>query len=121
MEPREHRRKRVPLPLYVSGHGSVYTKSIELTASDLSAGGLSFETSKRISLDADSRVVVSGLEGLPDGAFIHGRVVYRKKLGSGRYRVGIEFHEFVNVEREELVELLETTDQDWALTPTPAP
>jgi hypothetical protein len=121
MDYRAFPRGRVSVPLYVSARESVYQKWIPLSPSALAEGGLSFETSRRISVDADARVVVSGIAGLRDGACIHGRVAYRTHAGHRRYRVGIRFTRFENVDQDELLEILERVEPEWEPTPTPSP
>lgn len=105
------------MPLYISVGGETLMKNVHLESRDVSAGGLSFETSRRIPLDADSRVVIARLGDLGQPALIHGRVAYRQRdPDSGRYTVGLEFTRFVNTSREELVVRIES----WAeSTPTP--
>jgi hypothetical protein len=120
MSSRETDEAPMSFPVYFAGRGSIYTKWIELTPKDLVSGGFSFETSKRISINADARVVVSDAPG-SGSAYIQGRVVYRKKLAERRYRVGVEFLDFVNVSRDELLGICSSRDSRWAMTPTPTP
>lgn len=104
----ERRFSRVPLkvPLFITvGGGRLYQKAVAIECRDISGGGLSFETSREIPLDAKSKIVVGCLGNLPSSAIIEGRVVYRcKQAGTERYTVGVEFLDFVNTSREELVE-----------------
>jgi c-di-GMP-binding flagellar brake protein YcgR len=102
----ERKYKRVPVrvPLYVSLDGEVILqKMIRLESRDLSGGGLAFETSKKIPIEANSRVVVARLGDLSDSAQIEGRVVYLRKEPTGRYSIGLEFTRFINVTQEELL------------------
>ena len=53
------------------------------------------------------------LGNLPSSAIIEGRVVYRRKqAGEERYTVGVEFLDFVNTSREELVERIRSWQDD---------
>ena len=92
-------------------------KNVHLESRDVSAGGLSFSTSRRIPLDAESRVVIARLGDLGQPALIHARVAYRQHdPESGRYTVGLEFTRFVNTSREELASRIDSWSQS---TPTP--
>ena len=117
IDARLYPRIRVKVPVYISLGGEMFRKSVQLESKDVSAGGLAFETSRRIPLDADSRVVISRLGDLTEPVVIHGRIAYRQKdTKTGRYTVGLEFTRFVNTTRDELLEHL----QVWQ-TPTPPP
>lgn len=115
-EGRRYPRFNIQVPVYISGvDGSLFRKHILLESSDVSGGGLSFETRRKIPLEAKSQVVVAKLGDLADGASIHGRVVHRQQdPKTGRYRVGLEFTEFVNVTREQLLSRIEA----WATNPS---
>lgn len=115
-EGRRYPRFNVRVPVYISGvDGSIFRKHILLESSDLSGGGLSFETHRKIPLEAESQVMVARLGDLSDGASIRGRVVHRQQNPvTGRYRVGLEFTEFLNVTREQLLTRIET----WAANPS---
>lgn len=107
IEDRQHPRFKVKVPVYISLGGETYRKSVHLESKDVSGGGLSFETSTRIPLDSDSRVVIARLGDLAEPVMIHGRVAYRgKNPDTGRYVVGLQFTRFVNTTREELLEHL---------------
>lgn len=98
------------------GGGRLYEKAVEIESRDISGGGFSFETDREIPLDAKSKVVVGRLGNLPASAIIQGRVVYRlKQAGRDGYTVGVEFLDFVNTSREELLERIESW-QDEAPT-----
>jgi len=117
VDARHHPRFKVKVPIYISLNGETYRKSIHLESRDVSAGGLSFETTRRIPLDADSRVVIARVGDLAGTALIYGRVAYRQKdPKTRRYTVGLEFTRFVNTTREELLEHIHV----WQ-TPTPPP
>ena len=87
------------------GGGRLYEKAIPIECRDISGGGLSFETLTEIPLHSASKLVMGRLGNLPPNAIIEGRVVYRvKQKGAERYTVGVEFIDFVNTSREELIE-----------------
>lgn len=112
----ERRFARAPLkvPLFICvGGGRLYEKAVGIECRDISGGGLSFETGQEIPLDATSKIVVGCLGNLPSSAIIEGRVVYRRKqAGEERYTVGVEFLDFVNTSREELVERIRSWQDD---------
>src|SRR5260370_20106089 len=56
---RRYERFKLRVPLYISLEGQLFHKKIHLQSKDVSAGGMSFETSREIPLEAESRVVVS--------------------------------------------------------------
>jgi c-di-GMP-binding flagellar brake protein YcgR len=119
VDARRHPRYRVKVPVYISLGGGTYRKTIHLESRDVSASGLSFETSRAIPIDAESRIVIARLGDLQRPALIHGRIAYRMKdPDSGRYTVGLEFTRFENTTREELLAHLES----WTgATPVPTP
>ncbi len=104
-ETRRFPRFAVKVPVYISIlDGTVFRKMLPLESKDISEGGMAFETSQMVPLDAESRVLVSKLGDLDPAARIHGRVVHREQNPvTGRYSVGMEFTEFVGVTREELL------------------
>jgi c-di-GMP-binding flagellar brake protein YcgR len=105
---RRYERFKLRVPLYISMEGQLFHKKIHLESKDVSAGGVSFETSRGIPVEAESRVVVSDLGDLATPTFIRGRVAHLKQDPvTGRYTVGIEFLEFVNTTREELAARIE--------------
>jgi c-di-GMP-binding flagellar brake protein YcgR len=92
------------------GGGRLYEKAIEIDCRDISGGGLSFETQREIPLDSKSKIIMGRLGNLPPSAIIEGRVVYRsKQADTDLFTVGVEFIDFVNTSREELLERIE----DW--------
>jgi c-di-GMP-binding flagellar brake protein YcgR len=121
-EQRRFPRHALTLPLYVTLGGGVLRKTVALESKDVSAGGVSFETSQKIPLEAETRLLLSKLGDLPEGALIRGRVarVVRDPI-TGRAFVGVEFHEFVSVTREELLERIARWKENPTPTPTPAP
>ena len=108
MTDRAYPRHRVTVPLYISlGEDFVY-KAIPLESKDVSGGGMSFETTKQIPLEAESSVIVAKLGDLGKPAYIRGRVVHREQdPTTNRYTVGLEFTTFVNTTREDLLARIE--------------
>ena len=105
---RKYPRHAVHVPLYVSLEGSLYHKPVALESKDVSGGGLAFVTRSRLPIDAASRVIVSRLGDLPSSAQILARVAYRREdPETGGYTVGLEFTEFVDVTRDELLARIE--------------
>jgi hypothetical protein len=108
MAERAYPRHRVTVPLYIALGNEFLHKTIPLETKDVSGGGISFETTKAIPLDAESSVIVSGLGNLGKAALIHGRVVHRTKHAAGeRYTVGLQFTGFINTTRDELLARIE--------------
>lgn len=97
------------------GGGRLYEKAVEIECRDISGGGMSFETNREIPLDSKSKIVMGRLGNLPPSAIIEGRVVYRlKQAGAELYTVGVEFLDFVNTSREELVERIQSWQDEAA-------
>jgi c-di-GMP-binding flagellar brake protein YcgR len=118
---RRYLRYAVKVPLYISVKGGVFQHFVDLQSRDLSEGGLAFETSKRIPLEANTRVEVSVLEGLPPDCRIEGHVVYRQKNpATERYTIGVAFDRFVNVDRDALLGLV-ARGEDTQPTPQATP
>ena len=87
------------------GGGRLFEKAIPIECRDISGGGLSFETRAEIPLNSTSKIVMGRLGNLPASALIEGRVVYRvQDEESGRFTIGVEFLEFKNTSRNELLE-----------------
>ncbi len=121
MSGRRYLRYPVKVPLYISVKGGVFQRFVEIHSKDLSEGGIAFETSKRIPLEANTRVEVSVLAGLPPDCRIEGHVVYRQKNpATARYTIGVAFDRFVNVDRAELLGLFER-GEDQQPTPQATP
>jgi c-di-GMP-binding flagellar brake protein YcgR len=118
---RRYARFRLKVPVYIALEGGTFRKTIPLESRDLSGGGLSFETSRKVPLHAKSKVVVSQLGDLGEPALIHGRVAHTQmNPDTGRYTVGLEFIEFVNVTREDLLARIEAwAREDPQSTPAP--
>jgi c-di-GMP-binding flagellar brake protein YcgR len=117
MADRIYPRYRVRVPIYISLDEGVYRKELRLMSHDVSAGGLCFlETSRSIPLDADTRIFVARLGNLDPNAQLRGRVVHRfRDPETSRFRVGIEFTEFLGLTREELLaRILEWESQEAA-------
>jgi c-di-GMP-binding flagellar brake protein YcgR len=105
---RKFPRVPVRVPVFISVDGTVFRKTIKLQSTDVSGGGVAFETSRHVPLDAESRVVVAQLGDLREPALIRGRVVRITKIEGGRYRVAIEFTTFENTTRDELIGRIDT-------------
>jgi c-di-GMP-binding flagellar brake protein YcgR len=102
--PRKHERFRIKVPVYIAEEDGTFLKMISLESRDVSAGGLSFETSRPIQLHARSKVVVSKLGDLSQSVLIHARVAHiERDPVTGRHTVGLEFVEFANITREEVM------------------
>lgn len=113
LDGRRYERYRVQAPIYIrSVDGTTLRKLIHIESRDISAGGVSFETSQKVPLEAESRVVLSKIGDI-SSALIHGRVAHRERdPKTGRYTVGLEFTEFVDVTREELIAHIESWKQE---------
>ena len=110
MESRKHARFSLKVPVFVSVPGDLLRKTIYLESKDVSGGGVSFETGRDIPLESRTSVVVEKLGDLGQPALIMGRVVYRERVPeTDRYIIGIEFTQFVNVTRDDLLARIE----DW--------
>jgi c-di-GMP-binding flagellar brake protein YcgR len=117
---RRFARFQIKVPVYIAIDGGTFRKTIHLESRDVSGGGLAFETSRKIPLNAKSKVVVSKLGEVGEPAMIHGRVAHRSKDPvTGRYTVGLEFIEFINVSREQLLAHIEEWAQELSEQPTP--
>jgi c-di-GMP-binding flagellar brake protein YcgR len=117
---RRYPRHPLHLPLYVATEGGVLRKTVALESRDVSGGGVSFETGQAIPLASETQLVLSKLGDLPEGALIRGRVVrITRDPSTGRALVGVEFCEFVQVTREELLDRIERWKQSHTPTPTP--
>ena len=67
-----------------------------------------FETRKKLPLSAQSKIIMGRLGDLPGSALIEGRIIYRRKQqDTERYTVGVEFVEFVNTTRDEILQHIE--------------
>lgn len=105
MKSRKYRRVKLRLPIYVSLQDGIVKKLISVESENISEGGLCFETTQEVPLEAESRIVVSRLANLHPTAHIEGRIVCRREdAATGRFMVGVEFTGFVNVTRRELAE-----------------
>lgn len=112
-EGRQHVRYPVRVPLYVNLPGSMFKKSVRVHTLDLSSGGLGFETSRELSLDSHSVLVLEKLGNLPGAASVEGRIAHVRRLDDGRYHVGVEFSRFIGVTFEEVeMAIRGMTDED---------
>jgi c-di-GMP-binding flagellar brake protein YcgR len=108
LEGRKHIRFVAHVPIYIADGGALVRKTVRLVSRDISAGGICFETSRELPLDAASRVVISSLGDIPGPILILGRVAWRRpQPAGGRYLVGVEFTEFENVSRDRLLAEIE--------------
>jgi hypothetical protein len=102
----------VRVPVYVMLEGEVFQKMVQMEARNISDGGLAFETRRRISVDAESLVVVARITGLPEGAQIKARVVHSHwDAAAESCRVGIAFTEFVGVTPDEVMARINASGQ----------
>ncbi len=107
-EGRKHIRYVAHVPIYIGDGDALVRKTVRLLSRDISEGGLSFETSRELPLDATSRVVISSLGDIPGPILIRGRVAWRRpQAASGRYLVGVQFTAFENVTRDRLLAEIE--------------
>ncbi len=108
LEGRRHVRFVVHVPIYIGDGEAIVRKTVRLVSRDISEGGLSFETSRELPLDATSRVVISSLGDIPGPILIRGRVAWKRpQVANGRYLVGVEFTDFENVTRDRLLAEIE--------------
>lgn len=108
---RRFRRFKVKVPLYVTVGEQAFNKLVEIESRDVSSGGICFETSRRLPIQGQSRIFISKLGDLPVMAQIEGRVVYVRRAPNGRFEVGVEFTDFTNLSREELIERIEAWER----------
>ena len=103
-ERRQHARRPGRFPLYVALQGELYHKMVTVEATDISKGGLAFETKTSLPKDAKTTVMLGKLEGLPGTAHIEARVVHSQPLpGSESFSIGVRFVRFVDITPEELL------------------
>ncbi len=109
MTERRFERTSLRVPLFITvGGGRLYEKAVSIESRDISGGGLCFETRSKLPLSAQSKIIMGRLGDLPATALIEGRIVYRRKQkDSKRYMVGVEFIEFVNTTRDEVLRLID--------------
>ena len=111
-EQRRHPRVPLRVPIFISVDGAVLKKMIRLDTTDVSGGGVAFETSREVPLDSESRVVVAQLGDVGEPDLIRGRVArIVKSEETGRFKVGVEFTGFEGLTREELVERIRQWEQ----------
>ena len=104
-ERRQHpRRPGHRFPLFVALQAELYHKMVTVAATDISAGGLAFETKTFLPPDAKTTVMLGRLEGLPATAHIEARVVHSQPLPDDEsFAVGVRFVRFVDITPEELL------------------
>ena len=106
---RRHERTRIRVPLYIELPGGIFQKNVSIEALDVSKGGLSFETTRRIPEGAEARIMVARLGGLPDMAQIEARVIHCETAIDGRsIMVGVQFIHLVGMTAEDLISRLES-------------
>ena len=119
LEDRNYERLPLKVPVYIAFQGGMFRKTIPLESRDISGGGLCFETSRKIPLHAKSKVVISKLGDVGAPALIHGRVAYSQQdPTTGRYKVGLEFLEFLNFTRDELLTRIDAWSRGSEEPPT---
>jgi c-di-GMP-binding flagellar brake protein YcgR len=112
-ERRRHPRLQARVPIYIHLGSEVFQKMVPLETENVSVGGLAFETSRELPVEAESLVVVARLGDMPASARIEGRVAYcRRNEASGRYTVGIRFTAFEGVTSEQLAAYLEAWQEE---------
>jgi c-di-GMP-binding flagellar brake protein YcgR len=108
VERRQDRRLSLQVPLYIASGEDVFSKTVHLQSRDISAGGLSFDTSRELELEAESQIIFPSVGDLNGTYIIRGRVAWTKPLpDTGRFQVGVQFTSFEGVSREELVVCLD--------------
>jgi len=106
---RRYERIQIRVPLYIELPGGIFQKNVSIEALDVSKGGLSFETTRRIPEGAEARIMVARLGGLPDMAQIEARVIHSESSVDGRSTmVGVQFIHLVGVTAEDLIARLES-------------
>ena len=107
-ERRQHERLRIRVPLYIELPGGIFQKNVAIESRDVSVGGLSFDTSRKVPEGAQARIMVARLgDDLPDMAQIEARVIHCQRLEDGQTRVGVVFTRLVGVTAEDLILRLE--------------
>jgi hypothetical protein len=109
-ERRQHERFPFRVPLYIELPGGIFQKNVAIESRDISVGGLSFETARKVPEGAQARIMVARLGGgLPDMAQIEARVVNCRASADGQSAtVGVVFTKLVGVTADELILRLET-------------
>jgi c-di-GMP-binding flagellar brake protein YcgR len=108
VERRQDRRFSLRVPLYIASGEDIFSKTIHLRSRDVSAGGVSFDTSRELELEAESQIIFPGVGDLNGTYIIRGRVAWTKLLpDTGRFQVGVQFNSFEGVTREELVDRID--------------
>jgi hypothetical protein len=82
----------VRVPLYIELPGGIFQKHVAIEARDISLGGLSFTTRRRIPEGSEARLMVARLGDLPDMAQIEARILHVRLGPDGEsYTVGVAF------------------------------
>jgi len=115
-ENRRDRRYAIRVPIYVALGKEIVHKRIPLESRDVSAGGLSFETSRLMPLAADTQIVLARLGDDGGAAAIRGHVVWTRALPDRRrHLVGVRFVEYEGVSREDLAARIEAVAREQAV------
>jgi hypothetical protein len=106
---RQHERVPVRVPLYIELPGGIFQKHVAIEARDISLGGLSFTTRRRIPEGSEARLMVARLGDLPDMAQIEARILHVRLGPDGEsYTVGVAFTRLIGVTAPELITRLES-------------
>jgi hypothetical protein len=96
------------VPLYIELPAGIFQKNVAIESHDVSKGGLSFETTRKVPEGAQARIMVARLGELPDMAQIEARVIHCQPAPDGRSTtVGVVFTKLVGVTADELIARLE--------------
>ena len=118
---RQFERWQIKVPIYITADGTLFQKRVRLESQDISGGGLAFETSRRLSLHAESQVVLGQLGAIAKPAVIRARVAHLVRIpDSRRFRVGLEFTEFINTSREQILAEIERWKREEGGAPAPS-
>jgi hypothetical protein len=113
---RQDRRYAIRVPIYVALGQEIVRKRIPLESRDVSAGGLSFETSRAMPLGAHTQIVLARLGDDGGPAAIRGDVVWTRAIPDRkRHLVGVKFAEYEGVSRESLAARIEEVAREQAV------
>jgi c-di-GMP-binding flagellar brake protein YcgR len=114
-ENRRDRRYAIRVPIYVELGREIVHKKIPLESRDISAGGLSFESSREMPLAAETQIVLARLGDGKGPAAIRGHIVWTRALPeTRRHLVGVKFTEYEGVTREDLAARIEAVAREQA-------
>lgn len=113
---RRDRRYSIRVPIYVALGREIVHKKVSLESRDVSAGGLSFETTRPMPLAADTQIVLARLGDDGGAAAIRGHIVWTRALPeTRRHVVGVKFTEYEGVTRESLAARIEAVAREQAV------